>query len=176
MRASLGSTSMRILLLVPAVVLTEQAHARRPLHLRWSPLLAAGYLSYRLSGNYRQPRAGGPRGMSQGMPERFIRSGPYAVTRNPMYLGHLIFLTGLTLTTRSPLAALVTGCHIPWFRKRVHRDEWRLLARFGKSYADYCAQVPRWLPRSAPAIGFPPHVARTPLRHGVLFARINKNG
>lgn len=109
-------------------------------------MLAAGYLGYRLAGRYRLERAGGPPGMSQGMPDRLITSGPYAVTRNPMYLGHMVFLTGLAMATRSPLAALTAAAHLPWFLTRVRRDELRLQARFGARYDAYCSQVPRWIP------------------------------
>jgi protein-S-isoprenylcysteine O-methyltransferase Ste14 len=30
--------------------------------------------------------------MTQGMPHRLVVDGPYAWTRNPMYLGHLVFM------------------------------------------------------------------------------------
>jgi len=62
-----------------------------------APLLAWGYLQYQLVGNYRLPRAGGTSGMDA-MPEGIIATGPYRYTRNPMYLGHLIFMVGLALT------------------------------------------------------------------------------
>jgi protein-S-isoprenylcysteine O-methyltransferase Ste14 len=88
--------------------------------------------------------------MSQGMPDRLITTGPYAVTRNPMYLGHLTFLAGLAMTTRSPLAAAVAVAHVPWFSARVRRDEIRLRNKFGPAYDEYCARVPRWVP-GAPA-------------------------
>jgi protein-S-isoprenylcysteine O-methyltransferase Ste14 len=146
-RASPRSTSTRTFLLAPLAVAAEQALAGRRLHAGWSPLLLAGYLTYRLAGRYRLPRAGGPPGMSQGMPDELVTSGPYRVTRNPMYLGHLLFLSGLALVTRSPLAALLLGLHVPWFAERVERDEHRLRARFGAAYDDYCSRVPRWLPR-----------------------------
>ena len=146
MRLTARSTSTRTFVLVPTAVAAEQVVSRRRLHPAWSPLLVAGYLTYRLAGRYRLPRAGGPPGMSQGMPERLITSGPYAVTRNPMYLGHLVFLAGLAMVTRSPLAAVTAAAHVPWFSARVQRDEQRLRARFGARYDDYCAQVPRWLP------------------------------
>jgi protein-S-isoprenylcysteine O-methyltransferase Ste14 len=148
MRASIRSTSTRTFLLVPTVIAIEQALTRRKVHGRWLPLLVTGYLTYRLTGSYRTPRAGGPPGMSQGMPEQIVQDGPYALTRNPMYLGHLIFLTGLTLATRSPLAAAIAGFHLAWFRERVQRDEQRLRDQFGTAYVDYCARVPRWLPGS----------------------------
>src|SRR5262245_33223707 len=63
-------------------------------------LMAWGYLQYRLVGRYRLPRAGGTAGMDR-PPERIITQGPYRFTRNPMYLGHIIFLIGLALAFRS---------------------------------------------------------------------------
>jgi protein-S-isoprenylcysteine O-methyltransferase Ste14 len=145
-RLTVRSTSTRTFVVIPLVVTAEQVIRRRPLRPAWSPLLVAGYLSYRLAGAYRLRRAGGPPGMSQGMPDRLITTGPYTVTRNPMYLGHLVFLTGLTMVTRSPLAAVAAAAHVPWFSTRVRRDERRLRERFGASYDEYCARVPRWVP------------------------------
>ena len=40
-----------------------------------------------------------------------------------MYLGHLIFLLGLTLTLRSWLAAAITMAVAVWFHFRVLADE-----------------------------------------------------
>jgi protein-S-isoprenylcysteine O-methyltransferase Ste14 len=146
MRMSLRGTSTRTFLAIPAVVLAEQALARRPLHPRWLPVLAWGYLQYRLAGSYRITRAGGPPGMSQGRPDELVTSGPYALSRNPMYLGHLVFLTGLTLVTRSPVSLAVTAGLVHWFDERARADHARLVKIFGKPYEEYAARVPRWLP------------------------------
>ncbi|MGH3315726.1 MAG: methyltransferase family protein [Nocardioidaceae bacterium] len=81
------------------------------------------------------------------MPDQLITTGPYGMTRNPMYLGHLVFLAGLALSTRSPLAVAAALVHAPWFDARVRRDEQRLRRRFGAGYDDYCKSVPRWIPR-----------------------------
>jgi protein-S-isoprenylcysteine O-methyltransferase Ste14 len=54
-----------------------------------APLLAWGYLQYRLVGNHRSPRAGGNAGMDA-MPQRIIVTGPYRYAHNPMYFGHII--------------------------------------------------------------------------------------
>ncbi len=146
MRMSVRGTSTRTFLAVPAAVLAEQAVVRRPLHLRWAPVMAWGYLQYRLSGNYRITRAGGPPGMSQGQPERLVTSGIYARTRNPMYMGHMVFLAGLTLVTRSPVALAVAAGHLHWFDERARTDHRRLIGIFGEQYVQYAARVPRWLP------------------------------
>jgi protein-S-isoprenylcysteine O-methyltransferase Ste14 len=145
-KLSLAATSTRTFLAIPAAVALEQAIARRPVRLQWTPLLAWGFLQYRLAGTYRITRAGGPPGMSQGQPDRLVTTGVYSLTRNPMYMGHLIFLTGLTLTTRSPLALAVTTALVPWFDQRARTDEGRLSRLFGTPYDDYAETVPRWLP------------------------------
>ena len=144
----LSSTSTRTFVLLPAAVLVEQGLARRPLRLRWAPALVWGYLQYRLAGNYRIARAGGPPGLSQGYPERIVTTGVYAHSRNPMYLGHLIFVTGLVLTTGSPVAAVALTVLGPWFDRRAAHDERRLVQRFGRPYADYRDRVPRWVGRT----------------------------
>ena len=141
----MASTSTRTFALYPALVLAEQALARRRLHPRWLAVMGAGYGLYRLAGSYRIRRAGGPPGMSQGMPERVVDTGLYAVTRNPMYLGHMVFLAGLTLLTRSPIAAAVLTTVVPWFDDRAAHDERRLEEAFGAEYVAYRDRVPRWL-------------------------------
>jgi protein-S-isoprenylcysteine O-methyltransferase Ste14 len=145
MRLSVSSTSTRTFAVYPALVLAEQALSRRPLHRRWLPVLAAGYGLYRFAGSYRISRAGGPPGMSQGMPEKVIDTGPYAITRNPMYLGHMVFLSGLAMLTRSPFAAALLTAVVPWFDDRAVHDERRLEKAFGEEYVAYRDRVPRWL-------------------------------
>jgi protein-S-isoprenylcysteine O-methyltransferase Ste14 len=63
-----------------------------------------------------------------------------------MYLGHIIFLFGLTLSLGSVLAAVITVATVARFHLRVRRDEERLAERFGQPYVDYAARVGRWLP------------------------------
>jgi protein-S-isoprenylcysteine O-methyltransferase Ste14 len=80
------------------------------------------------------------------LPETLIHSGPYAFTRNPMYLGHLIYMLGLALVSRSPVAWLILAANAPWFHFRVLEDEARLSDRFGVEYETYCRDVRRWIP------------------------------
>src|SRR5213080_3224327 len=96
----LRRTPVQTFVLCPlAVIAFELAfHRGAPIIVPWgAPLLLWGYLQYRLVGGYRLPLAGGSAGMDV-PPQRVISRGPYRFTRNPMYLGHLVFLIGLALT------------------------------------------------------------------------------
>jgi len=108
-------------------------------------LLPWGYLQYYLTGRYRAEHHAGSRGMAE-TSERLLTDGPYALSRNPMYLGHLIFLLGLALGWRSRLGWLILLLCLPWFHQRVLRDEERLSAKFGESYTAYQRRVRRWVP------------------------------
>ena len=79
-------------------------------------------------------------------PERIIARGPYRFTRNPMYLGHLIFMAGLALTFWSWFALILFAARAVWFHARVLRDEARLEGLFGADYVAYRARVKRWIP------------------------------
>lgn len=74
-----------------------------------------------------------------------VRSGPNAVTRNPMYLGLAALLTAHAVARRSPAALLpVAGFVAAIDRWQIPDEERALAARFPE-YADYAARVPRWL-------------------------------
>lgn len=144
----LQSSSFRTFVLYPAIVVAWELlynQGRLRFEPWFLPLLAWGYLQYRLVGRYRLRLGGGGPGMDT-PPERLVVSGPFAWCRNPMYLGHIIFLLGLTLSLRSELAAVITLATTVWFQFRVARDEKRLRERFGQPYVDYSGRVKRWVP------------------------------
>jgi protein-S-isoprenylcysteine O-methyltransferase Ste14 len=144
----LRSTSNRTFLLWPVVLFAAEAALQRgwPRIDTWAlPLLVWGYLQYRLVGRYRLSEGGGGPGLSN-PPERLVVGGPYRWSRNPMYLGHLIFLAGLAFALRSWLAAGVFAFHVVWFHRRVRDDEARLAALFGDPYREYLSRVKRWMP------------------------------
>jgi len=144
----LSSTSNRTFVLWPVVIFTAEAALQQGIpriEIRGLPLLAWGYLQYRLVGNYRLREGGGGPGISV-PPESLVSGGPYRWCRNPMYLGHLIFLAGLAFALDSWLAAALFVFHAAWFDRRVRDDEARLSALFGDSYREYRARVKRWIP------------------------------
>ena len=148
LRRWLKSTSNRTFIVWPVVLLALEALVQQgvPIVSGWGlPLLAWGYLQYRLVGNYRARTGGGGPGISI-PPDRIVDSGPYRWVRNPMYLGHLIFFTGIAITLASWIAAGVLLVHVFWFDRRVREDEGRLEELFGKPYRAYCRRVKRWIP------------------------------
>ena len=140
-------TPVQTFILCPAaVVIFELVTRGAPAFVPWGlPLLAWGYAQYFLVGRYRHPRAGGSAGM-QVAPDRIVCTGPYRYTRNPMYLGHLIFLLGLAVIFWSWFALALLAARAIWFHRRVLHDEARLARRFGAEYDDYRSRVRRWLP------------------------------
>ncbi len=144
----LKSTSNRTFFIYPLLVVALEVIIHRgdlTIYLWGTPLLPWGYAQYRLSGNYRTLKGGGGPGIEI-PPERIVDTGIYAWTRNPMYLGHLIFMLGLAITFLSIPAALLFLFHVFWFHRRVRNDEAHLHERFGVAYIAYMAKVKRWIP------------------------------
>jgi len=108
-------------------------------------LLAWGYLQYLLVGRFRNRYGGGGPGFGVA-PDRIVEDGPYRYVRNPMYLGHLIFMLGLAVTFVSWFALILFAARALWFHRRVLEDEARLQELFGASYLDYQRRVKRWIP------------------------------
>lgn len=83
--------------------------------------------------------------------EEITQSGPYAYTRNPLYLGSIILCAGFALAGRSlwiagGMAAIFLAVYIPVIR---WEEQW-LRANL-KGFDDYAARVPRLFPRVTPA-------------------------
>ena len=81
-------------------------------------------------------------------PKRFVLGGPYGVVRNPMMLGALTLLAGQVLLcqSRTGLVYTMLMAGAVWAFVRFV-EEPQLAKRYGPPYADYCRQVPRWMPR-----------------------------
>ena len=78
-------------------------------------------------------------------------SGPYAFCRNPLYLGSLLMGVGSTLAVRSYwLTGGITIIFIIFHLITIAYEESRLAIRYGEPFKEYCAHVPRLLPRPWP--------------------------
>jgi protein-S-isoprenylcysteine O-methyltransferase Ste14 len=78
-----------------------------------------------------------------------VRTGPYALTRHPIYSGLLLALAG-TFLVRGTGADLVGVILIAvGLLIKIHQEERLLREHFGAAYRAYQAEVPAVVPRSA---------------------------
>ncbi len=79
--------------------------------------------------------------------QRLATSGPYAYTRNPLYLGTLIVAVGFAVAGRSVgLAVLFAAVFLLVYLPVILLEE-QHLRRLFPEYADYARRVPSLLPR-----------------------------
>jgi protein-S-isoprenylcysteine O-methyltransferase Ste14 len=75
-----------------------------------------------------------------------VTTGPYRLTRNPMYVGVVLLLLGVALLAASPWMLGAPVLFVLWIdRLQIPREEEFLATRFGGAYADYRRRVRRWL-------------------------------
>ncbi|MDZ7712558.1 MAG: isoprenylcysteine carboxylmethyltransferase family protein [Rhodovibrio sp.] len=75
-----------------------------------------------------------------------VTSGPYALSRNPLYLFSVLGAFGIGLSTGSLLIGLgVSAGVFAIFNALVRREESFLREQFGSAYDAYCRQTGRWL-------------------------------
>ncbi len=75
-----------------------------------------------------------------------VTSGPYQITRNPMYLSMALFYLGLTLIFNALWPLLLFPLILVVMTYGVIRREERYLERkFGEVYVDYKSRVRRWI-------------------------------
>jgi len=79
--------------------------------------------------------------------EELATTGPYAYTRNPLYFGSIVIGIGFALAAlrweiAAALVIMFAAIYVP-----VIRGEEKFLSEHFANYSDYCARVPRLLPR-----------------------------
>ncbi len=80
---------------------------------------------------------------------RLVTEGPYAVCRNPMHFGLILFYLGVCSALNAFFCLVVPLA--TWglaYLLAVMVDEPRLKADFKAEYEAYCAKVPRFWPRN----------------------------
>ena len=83
-------------------------------------------------------------------------TGPYAYTRNPLYLGSILIACGFSIASRSWIVVVIcvvlfTAIYLP-----VIRSEEQFLRTQFLGFDEYCERVPRLLPRLRAASGASP--------------------
>lgn len=78
-------------------------------------------------------------------PGALVTSGPFRISRNPIYLGDALILTGAVAWWGAWLALpLVPLFMVLITRRYILNEEDRLRSTFGTAYDDWAARVPRW--------------------------------
>ncbi len=73
--------------------------------------------------------------------------GPYAWTRNPLYLGNFLLGLGIVLMGRSPLALILyLVVFYLIYTPTIQAEEDKLRQKFGAVYQAYVLQTPRFFP------------------------------
>jgi len=78
-------------------------------------------------------------------------TGPYAHTRNPLYMGSMLMAAGFALALLSWPVALVLALGFAMIYVPVIASEERFLRATFPAFNDYCRRVPRLIPRLTPA-------------------------
>jgi len=114
--------------------------APRPEGVAWSLLLVVPGLALRgyASGYVKKNR-------------ELTQTGPYAYTRNPLYLGSMLIAAGFAVALGSWVFALVLACGFAIIYIPVIASEERFLRGAFPGFDDYCRRVPRLIPRLTPA-------------------------
>jgi protein-S-isoprenylcysteine O-methyltransferase Ste14 len=115
-------------------------HATRPAAVAWSLVLV-------LPGLWLRGYASGYVKKNQ----ELTTTGPYAYTRNPLYLGSMLIAAGFAVALLSLPVALVLVIGFLVIYVPVIASEERFLRATFPGFDDYCRRVPRLLPRFGPA-------------------------
>lgn len=84
--------------------------------------------------------------------EALTVTGPYAHTRNPLYLGSAVLALGAAIATRSWVSAFLLLLYFAVFYSMVmRREEKELHLRHGAAFEEYADAVPLFFPRLQPA-------------------------
>lgn len=77
-------------------------------------------------------------------------SGIYAHIRHPRYAGSFLAIVGACVMAATRTLWIVAAIWTALTGLAIAMEERELHGRFGTSYSDYCARVPRFVPRWAP--------------------------
>lgn len=82
--------------------------------------------------------------------ELLATTGPYAYTRNPLYLGSIVLAAGFLIAARSWWLLLIAAAMLIAIYFPVIRAEETFLSTRFPEFSEYASQVPRLVPRLRP--------------------------
>ena len=77
-----------------------------------------------------------------------ITTGPYSLSRNPLYFFSLLGFAGIGFASETvTLGAVLAAAMLIGYPAVIRQEEAVLRERFGAKFEAYCARVPRFLPK-----------------------------
>lgn len=83
--------------------------------------------------------------------KRLATGGPYAHSRNPLYVGSVLLALGVAVACASPWVVLAVAAYFAAFYPAVMREEEAFLAAKFEEHAEWARAVPLFWPRALPA-------------------------
>ena len=84
-------------------------------------------------------------GIDADHPDKLIRTGVFALSRNPIYVAFWIIMLGQFLVFTNWLLLVYLGAATWLFHRQVLREEAYLIQHYGKEYSEYRARVRRYV-------------------------------
>ena len=77
---------------------------------------------------------------------KLIDYGPFAISRNPIYLGNTLAVLGIAGALNTGWLVLATvACAGLVYALAIRREEAHMALMFGPAWDRYCARTPRWI-------------------------------
>jgi protein-S-isoprenylcysteine O-methyltransferase Ste14 len=77
---------------------------------------------------------------------KIFKEGVFGLVRHPVYLGSILFYSGLLVSTLSICAAIIWVAIIIFYHYIAKYEETLLLHKYGQEYEAYMKSVPMWIP------------------------------
>ena len=85
--------------------------------------------------------------------KQLATSGPYAFTRNPLYLGSVLLAVGFSVASHSLISTALLAAYLAVFYPVViRREQTELATLYGAAFVEYASRVPVFWPRFSPAM------------------------
>ncbi len=84
-------------------------------------------------------------GAAEGKTGAIVDDGPFALSRNPVFVGQALLFVGLFFAFPGMVSLALTSALLVAIHLQVRIEERVLAANLGAPYADYMRRVPRWV-------------------------------
>ena len=84
-------------------------------------------------------------GIDEDTKDKLVTTGTFSLSRNPLYLAMLAFVTGMILIHSNLVACIAMVFFAIMINRQISREEAFLKIHYGSEYEEYCQKVRRFL-------------------------------